>query len=105
MVFGFVWIAESTESVRTQLSIDGEWMISSVNDARYRCGTLTFQPKDRERANGSTPEFSSGKDRTTLREIVANVQTLHQDPNNRNAIFQVASQCNLLEMYKTVGYT
>ena len=41
---------------------------------------------------------SAVHDRTTLREVVANVQTLHQDPNNRNAIFQVASQCNLLEM-------
>ena len=33
-----------------------------------------------------------------LREIVANVQDLHADPANAGALFQVASQFNLLEM-------
>ena len=88
-LFGFV---ESTESVRTQLSIDGEWMISSVNDARYRCGTLSV-PNLLSVKERTQPLLNpaSGKERTTLREVVANVQTLHQDPNNRDAIFQVAS--------------
>jgi hypothetical protein len=34
----------------------------------------------------------------SVHEIVANVQHLHQDPANANAVFQVASQFNLLEM-------
>lgn len=34
----------------------------------------------------------------SVREIVANVQHLHQDRANENALFQVASQFNLLEM-------
>ena len=33
-----------------------------------------------------------------LREVVANVQSLHTDPANAGALFQVASQFNLLEM-------
>jgi hypothetical protein len=34
----------------------------------------------------------------SVREVVANVQHLHQDRANENALFQVASQFNLLEM-------
>lgn len=34
----------------------------------------------------------------SAREVIANVQDLHQDPANQNALFQVASQFNLLEM-------
>lgn len=40
----------------------------------------------------------SGKATTTLREVVADVQDLHCDPVNAGAMFQVASQFNLLEM-------
>ncbi|MGV6818229.1 MAG: hypothetical protein ACWA44_13280 [Thiotrichales bacterium] len=39
---------------------------------------------------------ASGK--TAIREIVADVQSLHIDSVNENALFQVASQFNLLEM-------
>ncbi len=34
----------------------------------------------------------------SVREVIADVQQLHRDSNNRNALFQVASQFNLLEM-------
>ena len=34
----------------------------------------------------------------SVREVVANVQHLHADNRNANALFQVASQFNLLEM-------
>ena len=39
-----------------------------------------------------------GPARLKLREVVADVQALHADPGNANAVFQVASQFNLLEM-------
>ena len=95
-LFGFV---ESAAAVRTHLSVEGEWMRSSVNGARYRSGTLTT-PNLKSLKERTDPLLSqsSRKDRTTLREVVADVQTLHKDPNHRGAIFQVASQCNLLEM-------
>ena len=95
-LFGFV---ESAAAVRAHLSVDGEWMTSSVNGARYRSGTLST-PSLTDLKERTDPLLTSVnlKERTTLREVVANVQTLHTDPNNRNAIFQVASQCNLLEM-------
>ncbi len=34
----------------------------------------------------------------SVREVIANVQHLHTDESNKNALFQVASQFNLLEM-------
>ena len=95
-LFGFV---ESAGAVRSHLSVAGEWMISSVNGARYRSGTLSTPSLSslKERTDPLlSPDYR--KDRTTLREVVADVQTLHKDSNNRDAIFQVASQCNLLEM-------
>jgi hypothetical protein len=36
--------------------------------------------------------------RLTFREVVGNARDLHADPGNENALFQVASQFNLLEM-------
>ena len=95
-LFGFV---ESAHSVGTQLSVDGEWMVSSVNGVRYRCGTLSIPDlKSVKERTDPLLNRSNPQSRTTLREVVADVQTLHKDPNNRGAIFQVASQCNLLEM-------
>lgn len=94
-LFGFI---ESTRAVKANLSVEGEWMTSSVNEARYRSGTLTTPSLKVVKERTDKLLHSTQGVRTTLREVVANVQTLHQDPNNRNAIFQVASQCNLLEM-------
>jgi hypothetical protein len=48
----------------------------------------------RERVEASKPE--TGK--LSVREVVADVQSLHRDESNPGALFQVASQFNLLEM-------
>ena len=93
-VFGFV---ESESAIRSHLAVEGEWMTSSANGARLRCGTLTT-PSLKEMKDRTDAMLANPGKRTTLREIVANVQDLHTDPQFRNAIFQVASQCNLLEM-------
>ena len=94
-LFGFV---ETTHSVKTHLTIDGEWMTSAVNGSRYRSGTLTTPSLAELKERTDVSQQSSEQRRTTLREVVGNVQDLHKDPAFRNAIFQVASQCNLLEM-------
>ena len=47
----------------------------------------------RSRADDECPRVQN-----TLHQIVANVQDLHTDKNNAGALFQVASQFNLLEM-------
>ncbi len=93
-LFGF---RETPDAVRQHITVDGEWMTSAVNGARFRSGTLTI-PNLLGLKSRTDSSLQVPKSRTTVREMVANVQDLHADPNNRQAIFQVASQCNLLEM-------
>ena len=93
-LFGFT---ESDSSVRKNITVDGEWMSSSVNGARFRSGVLEI-PSLKMLREQTSDIIHQKHSRTTLREVVANVQDLHRDPQNRHAIFQVASQCNLLEM-------
>jgi hypothetical protein len=42
--------------------------------------------------------LGGGNGRLSVREVVGNVQALHTDESNAGALFQVASQFNLLEM-------
>jgi hypothetical protein len=44
------------------------------------------------------PPPPTGPHRLRVSEVVADVQDLHRDPDNADAVFQVASQFNLLEM-------
>jgi hypothetical protein len=93
-LFGFT---ESISSVYKYIAVDGEWMSSNVNGSRFRSGTLEI-PSLKDLRTRTSTVLEQRQARTTLREVVGNVQNLHQDPQNHNAIFQVASQCNLLEM-------
>lgn len=86
----------SPEQVREKITVEGESLKSHVNGRLLACGRLeTPSLADlRERVQASA--YPSG----TLRvcEVVANVQHLHADVSNAKALFQVASQFNLLEM-------
>jgi len=86
----------SPGQVREQITVDGEKLKSHVNGRVLACGRLeTPSLADlRERVQAST--YPSGTLR--LREVVANVQHLHANDSNAKALFQVASQFNLLEM-------
>ena len=87
---------ESGQQVRSQLIIDGEMLTSRVTGRSMRCGRLKTPRLGELRSRVTDAESTSG--RTRLREVVADVQTLHADPENAGAMFQVASQFNLLEM-------
>jgi len=67
-----------------------------VNEKVWICGELETpslaELRERVRASGST----AGK--LSVREVIADVQHLHVDESNTGALFQVASQFNLLEM-------
>jgi hypothetical protein len=89
-LFGFA--ETSGDDVRAKLIHNGDTLTSTVNGATYRCGHLTTPSLGELR--GAAP--SGG--RLTVREVVGDVQTLHADPANAGALFQVASQFNLLEM-------
>ena len=87
----------SYERTRANLEVAGTTLRSQVNNHSYAVGVL------------ETPSLAELRDRAasivdsltgTLRvsNVVGDVGRLHRDPANRHALFQVASQFNLLEM-------
>ena len=80
------------DSVRSQLVLDGEQLVSKANGRSMRVGRLTKPSLAELRAAGDDTGPGS------LTEVVADAQQLHRDPANNGAVFQVASQFNLLEM-------
>lgn len=92
--FGFV--EQSPEQVRRMLTYEAGYIHSSANGRRYRAGTLRMPSLGELRQQTAALPLPSGKLRLT--ETVADVQGLHRDPATAGAVFQVASQFNLLEM-------
>jgi hypothetical protein len=89
--------AESTpEQVRQKLRVDGETLTSLVNGRVMACGRLETPSlaELRQRVRTKGPDGGT----LSVREVVADVQALHADASNAGALFQVASQFNLLEM-------
>jgi len=82
--------------VRENLKIDGEAFLSKANNERFFFGYLDVPTLEYLRLSVSFQEQEKSK--IQLREVVADVQELHNQPENSNAIFQAASQFNLLEM-------
>ena len=83
--------------VQDSIRLDGNTMQSLVNGKSYVWGSLSI-PSLAEMRRQVEPLLQGESDPTSLREIVGDVQHLHCDPTNRDAVFQVASQFNLLEM-------
>jgi len=82
--------------VHENVSIAGEYLSSKVNGKRYKFGileipTLEYLRKQQQKENWTVGEIS-------FEEIVGNVQDLHGLEENKGALFQAASQFNLLEM-------
>ncbi|PSB39339.1 hypothetical protein C7B81_01445 [Aphanothece cf. minutissima CCALA 015] len=86
----------SPQDVRQQISLEGECLRSHANGRILVCGRLETPSLAELRERVASIGYPSGK--LTVRELVANVQHLHADELNANALFQVASQFNLLEM-------
>jgi hypothetical protein len=87
---------KSPEFVRVNTRLDGPFLESQVNGRRIRYGNLEIPTLCELSAQVSSipPNLKP----TTVREIIGDVRDLHADPENANALFQVASQFNLLEM-------
>ena len=87
---------QSPEQVRSQLELNGETLRSRVNGARLRCGWLEIpslaqlRTLDREGTGGAS----------SVGTVVGDVGALHRDPKHAGALFQAASQFNLLEMVR-----
>jgi len=87
---------QDASQVREQITVTGETMISAANGRRMNCGRLETPSLAELRAQVEIAKPQQGELR--LSEVVGDVQQLHVDPNNAGALFQVASQFNLLEM-------
>jgi len=99
----FMWFEKLTgfkesspESVRQNISVDGEVLTSHVNGRSWFCGTLETPTLGELRKRVEESAFPEGV--ISLKEVVADVRQLHFSPSNSGALFQVASQFNLLEM-------
>ena len=81
-------------STQARLRVEGDQLVSTVNGKRYGIGELTMPTLGelRARVNPARGERSS------LSVLVDDVGPMHADPANEGALFQVASQFNLLEM-------
>ena len=93
----FVFKELPYEETRANLEVAGSTLRSKVNKRPYTIGTL------------ETPSLAELRDRAAdivrslagdlrVSNVVGDVGGLHRDPANRHALFQVASQFNLLEM-------
>lgn len=87
---------ETPEQVRENITVDGNVLRSRVNGREFKCGELETPLLAELKERAEVVADRTG--RTSVREAVADVQQLHRDPLNANALFQVASQFNLLEM-------
>jgi hypothetical protein len=88
--------------VRENLVLDGEFLRSRINGRELRWGRFDVPSlaELRERVSRLAPAVQEidTKKRLRLHQVVANVQDLHKNKANAGALFQVASQFNLLEM-------
>jgi hypothetical protein len=89
-------VEESPESVREHLFIDGRRLHSRLNRKSWLCGELETPTlaQLRQRVSHIKRDLAP----ISVRNVVGNVQHLHLNRANENALFQVASQFNLLEM-------
>lgn len=85
----------SPENVREKIFVEGKKLVSSINGKSFQYGTLEI-PSLKELKEQSLAEAQKG--RMSITEVVGNVRNMHCDLENKNALFQAASQFNLLEM-------
>lgn len=87
---------ESPENVKSKLIFENDYFISLANSKKFTFGKLEIPTLEELRNQNAQINNYNGK--ISVSEIVADVKDLHNQPENENALFQVASQFNLLEM-------
>jgi hypothetical protein len=81
---------------RAKLAVEGERLRSLVNGKSYGVGRLELVSLETLRQRTNPTRGPVGKLRVSL--VSGNVREMHRRPENLGALFQVASQFNLLEM-------
>jgi hypothetical protein len=86
----------SPAEVRENIAIQGNQLTSRVNGATYQCGKLDIVSLGALRQR--IAEVDGRKGKLAISELVGDAKAIHADASNAGAVFQVASQFNLLEM-------
>ncbi|MEM9668670.1 MAG: hypothetical protein AAF950_07060 [Pseudomonadota bacterium] len=84
------------ETVRRKLILEGSVLRSTANERSFICGRLEVSALQEIKAR--RPFASSNRPQLRLSEQVGDVAKLHREVDNAGALFQAASQFNLLEM-------
>ena len=87
---------EKEKSIYKNLTVNDGVLKSKANNKSYYCGTLETPTLKELRERVVKSRIKKGK--LKLEAIQADVKILHLNEENKNALFQVASQFNLLEM-------
>ena len=87
---------QSPEQVRTNLDVTGNIMTSRINGRSWNCGLLETPTLAELRSRVLECNVLSGP--LKISEVIGDAKSLHADARNSGALFQVASQFNLLEM-------
>ena len=86
----------SYHETRRQLSIKGQTLHSQANGRSFGIGTLELVALQTLRERVATTSGCSGRIRVS--NVSGDVRAMHSEPQHQGALFQVASQFNLLEM-------
>ena len=87
----------SYEETRMNLEVTGTTLRSKVNNRLFSIGELeTPSLLDLRSRAASVVDRLTGK--LKVSNVSGDVRRMHRDPANKHALFQVASQFNLLEM-------
>ncbi len=87
---------ETPDQVRANLELAGNRLTSRRNGRVMTWGRLETPSLGELRQRVASARLPEG--RISMREVITSAQQLHADRSNANALFQVASQFNLLEM-------
>jgi hypothetical protein len=87
---------EHVQHVRERLTLEGTRVRSQVNGETYECGRLEIVSLQELRQRVVDGAIADGE--LQFSELVGDARTLHGEAANAGAMFQVASQFNLLEM-------
>jgi hypothetical protein len=90
------FVEANYDDTRHKLEIDGRRLRSLVNGKSYGIGELELVSLQSLRDRVSATSIPHGRLRVT--DVTGNVRDLHRAPDYAGALFQVASQFNLLEM-------
>ena len=85
---------EGYDLTRSRLRVEDTELVSTVNDKRYGIGDLSLPTLAELRTRVEVPT----RQRSTVRCVTGDARAMHADPELEGALFQVASQFNLLEM-------